>query len=457
MARARRNWTPKEDELLRAAVNTALAQSRPLLWRELAKSVPGRSNKDCRRRWWNSLADGTAKGPWTEEEDERLIEAVRKHGMSWSRVAQVVRSRNPDQCSSHWSQVLDPAINYCDWTPEEDAQLLHAVLTHGTNWTRIAASHIPKRTTLALKNRYSTLRLRQNKLKDEGSGAYLELSPSGANRAFTTMLGAEQKQKRNRDPRRHDREDTKEGNNEGGDGNKEDDDDYGDGDSSSSSAQCIDSPGSMNPHSANYHERDTEAPRSGTWPEYGDRGGLPSPPASSLHYGTITPPLAGDSWLRATEGQMVGAGFFPETYSSSQMGSPVDVLSSVVPGAAGIQGNLSYMAYGIVGDIALSSPPAYQPFGRAGLRSSNNNQLPDAEVLPAVSVDSKRSSCPVDQIQADLSYQATLNMVCTGAQMESVVASLREIGVTVAIEIEPALPEAPHRPLGWNEEAAQGG
>lgn len=68
-------------------------------------------------------------------------------------------TRNADQCSSHWSQVLDPAINHCDWTPTEDAQLLHEVLTHGTNWATIATTHAPKRTTLGLKNRYSTLRL----------------------------------------------------------------------------------------------------------------------------------------------------------------------------------------------------------------------------------------------------------------------------------------------------------
>ena len=97
----------------------ALAHSLPLLWRELAKSVPGRSNKDWRRRWWNSLADGTAKGSWSEEEDGLLIEAVRKHGTNWSRVARVFRSRNSDQCSSHWSQVLDPEINFCDWTIKE--------------------------------------------------------------------------------------------------------------------------------------------------------------------------------------------------------------------------------------------------------------------------------------------------------------------------------------------------
>lgn len=38
--------------------------------------------------------------------------------------------------------------------------MLHAVLTFGTNWSTIATSHIPQRTTLALKNRYTMLRLR---------------------------------------------------------------------------------------------------------------------------------------------------------------------------------------------------------------------------------------------------------------------------------------------------------
>lgn len=38
--------------------------------------------------------------------------------------------------------------------------MLHAVLTHSTNWTTIAASHVSERSTLALKNRYPTPRLR---------------------------------------------------------------------------------------------------------------------------------------------------------------------------------------------------------------------------------------------------------------------------------------------------------
>ncbi|KAH6660307.1 hypothetical protein BKA67DRAFT_653500 [Truncatella angustata] len=160
MSRARRNWTEKEDNLLRDLVQKELEDDRPVLWRELAKHIPGRSNKDCRKRWWNSLAGGTVKGAWSPEEDQRLTDAVKKFGTNWPQVAAVVGSRCGDQCSSHWRQVLNPDINYCDWTGDEDEKLLAAVHTYGTNWSRIASFHEPQRTTLALKNRYWKLRLK---------------------------------------------------------------------------------------------------------------------------------------------------------------------------------------------------------------------------------------------------------------------------------------------------------
>ncbi|KAI0905320.1 hypothetical protein F4823DRAFT_611535 [Ustulina deusta] len=158
--RDRKTWTAKEDEQLRNAVLQTIQDSRPLMWRDLAKSVPGRSNKDCRRRWWNTLAGCTVKGPWSESEDERLMHAVGSYGPQWTQVAAAVGTRHSDQCSSHWTQVLDPDINHSDFTPDEDCRLLQAVKSQGTNWTGISAHHTPRRTTLALKNRYATLQTR---------------------------------------------------------------------------------------------------------------------------------------------------------------------------------------------------------------------------------------------------------------------------------------------------------
>ncbi|KAG8166476.1 hypothetical protein KVR01_002165 [Diaporthe batatas] len=112
-------------------------------------------------------------GLWSENEDERLIAAIQRWGTNWTKVATEVGSRSADQCSSHWNHVLDPKINYCDWTPEEDADLLHEVLTNGTKWAQIASYHTPTRTTLALKNRYSTLRV-----KNENRSRVRQTQPS---------------------------------------------------------------------------------------------------------------------------------------------------------------------------------------------------------------------------------------------------------------------------------------
>ncbi|KAL8785492.1 MAG: hypothetical protein Q9213_003318 [Squamulea squamosa] len=174
MGRERRRWTAEEDSLLREAVRKVVAdvqskatrESRPLLWRELAKNVPERTNKDCRRRWCNILSDGTAKGSWAESEDERLSNAVREHGPKWTRVAAAVGTRNSDQCSSHWSLSLNPDIDYSDWTRVEDEKLLQAVKDHGTNWTMIVSTTLSNRTTLALKNRYSALRTKVLQMRD---------------------------------------------------------------------------------------------------------------------------------------------------------------------------------------------------------------------------------------------------------------------------------------------------
>ncbi|PYI36255.1 hypothetical protein BP00DRAFT_149943 [Aspergillus indologenus CBS 114.80] len=165
MKRTRRSWTSKEDELLRKLVQTALDTSHTVLWSELAQKVPGRSNKDCRKRWWNTLAGGNIKGAWSPEEDQRLSEAVREHGNNWTQIAALVGSRCADQCSSHWRQVLRPNVSYCNWTEQEDEELLKAVQTHGTNWSTIAAFHHPPRTGLGLKNRYARIRAKD---KDAG-------------------------------------------------------------------------------------------------------------------------------------------------------------------------------------------------------------------------------------------------------------------------------------------------
>ncbi|KXH44028.1 hypothetical protein CSIM01_12181 [Colletotrichum simmondsii] len=100
--RERRWWTTQEDDILKREVQgkstnpisplvTPAAKSNKDLhlpvrqggsvqnWNDIAMSLPGRTNKDCRKRWAKIQVD-IRKGAWTQEEDERLQKAVLQLG-----------------------------------------------------------------------------------------------------------------------------------------------------------------------------------------------------------------------------------------------------------------------------------------------------------------------------------------------------------------------------------------
>jgi hypothetical protein len=53
------------------------------------------------------------------EEDEKLREAVELYGARWSKIAEMVGTRNGDQCWKRWYDCLDPRIDKSPWTAEE--------------------------------------------------------------------------------------------------------------------------------------------------------------------------------------------------------------------------------------------------------------------------------------------------------------------------------------------------
>ncbi|AEO65561.1 uncharacterized protein THITE_2045382, partial [Thermothielavioides terrestris NRRL 8126] len=123
-------------------------------WHRVASHLPGRTNKDCRKRWHFTLANTIRKGTWMRDEDERLVKAVEVYGTRWSKVAQAVGTRNGDQCSKRWYDCLDPRIDRSPWTPEEDEKLVTLVACHGRNWSDIVQRHFPNRPPISAKNRY---------------------------------------------------------------------------------------------------------------------------------------------------------------------------------------------------------------------------------------------------------------------------------------------------------------
>lgn len=56
----------------------------PSKWHAIAKHVPNRTNKDCRKRWFAKMASDVVKGGWAPDEDQRLMSGIELHGTRYA-------------------------------------------------------------------------------------------------------------------------------------------------------------------------------------------------------------------------------------------------------------------------------------------------------------------------------------------------------------------------------------
>ncbi|KAL7622059.1 hypothetical protein AAE478_007560 [Parahypoxylon ruwenzoriense] len=152
--KAPKRWTEEEDNILH---NETQKQGSIKDWHRIAAKLPGRTNKDCRKRWVNKVCGSLKKGTWSDDEDERLLTAVDKHGQKWTLVANEVGFRSPDQCAKRWQSKLDPNLEHGAWTTEEDELLLSLVQEIGREWKTMQEQSFPRRSTNELKNRYTVV------------------------------------------------------------------------------------------------------------------------------------------------------------------------------------------------------------------------------------------------------------------------------------------------------------
>lgn len=96
---------------------------------------------------------------WTEEEKKRLLFAVTQFkAKNWKAIAELVRTKDANQCNQHWHRVLHPTINKEKFTKEEDNLLIQRVKLYGIHsWKRIS-EEINGRTDIQCRHRFVALK-----------------------------------------------------------------------------------------------------------------------------------------------------------------------------------------------------------------------------------------------------------------------------------------------------------
>ena len=99
----RNNWKSYEDHLLSAQIQENGLEN----WKVIARQIPGRTAKQCRERWNDSLNPLLKKGKFSTEEN-LVIYLMKKSNTKWSKLSKVLPGRTCVRIKNQWYSQIAP-------------------------------------------------------------------------------------------------------------------------------------------------------------------------------------------------------------------------------------------------------------------------------------------------------------------------------------------------------------
>lgn len=144
-------WSAEENNLL-AQLHEKFGNS----WGEISKRIAGRTCTQCRSHWQSCLDPSIKKGPWAIEEDRNLARLQEEFGNSWTDISKRIAGRSESQCRARWYNGIDPSVKKGHWTIEEDDLLLQLHEKFGGSWVQIS-KRMPGRSEKQCRRRGKTV------------------------------------------------------------------------------------------------------------------------------------------------------------------------------------------------------------------------------------------------------------------------------------------------------------